>query len=327
MKCSGCYKETVSGYCLPCRKRLFDKAKVGNVLEFGAPVAANMKEYQQLSKGLSISGVQLKYSMVLNGNVLELTEKNGQYILKPIPPSRQLLNIEALPENEHLTMQIAEQVFKIKTAANALVYFKEGDHAYITRRFDVKEDGSKYLQEDFAQLTNRTKATHGDAYKYDGTYEEVGGLIKKYVAAAMPALESFFRVVVFNYVISNGDAHLKNFSLIQKSSAEYELAPAYDLVSTIIHSPTETDTALDLYSGDMEDPYYETYGCYGRPHFEELAARLGIVATRATKIIDSFIDKRDAIDDMVQQSFLKTDIKATYIKSVDDKLKRLQPVK
>lgn len=145
-----------------------------------------------------------------DGN-LKLYEKNGQYILKPIPPAKQLINLDDAPENEHLTMQIADQLFNINTAANALIRFKDGQPAYITRRFDVKPDGSKYMQEDFAQLTNRTKYTHGETFKYDGSYEEIGLLIKRFVPAAAPALEKFFQLVVFNYVISNGDAHLKNF--------------------------------------------------------------------------------------------------------------------
>src|SRR5690606_23048731 len=133
------------------------------------------------------------------------------------------------------------------TAANCLLTFKDGEVAYLTRRFDVKPDGSKYLQEDFAQLLNKTSETHGTAFKYDGTYEEIGTLIKKYVAAAPPALEHFFKLVTFNYVISDGDAHLKNYSLMRTDSREYRLTPAYDLLSTVIHTPQESDTALALY--------------------------------------------------------------------------------
>jgi serine/threonine-protein kinase HipA len=42
-----------------------------------------------------------------------------------------------MPANEHLTMQIARQVYGIETAENALIFFKNGAQAYITRRFDV----------------------------------------------------------------------------------------------------------------------------------------------------------------------------------------------
>src|SRR5690606_40079276 len=63
------------------------------------------------------------------------------YILKPIP--RDLKKVDQVPANEHLTMQIARQVYGINTAENALIFFSNGEPAYITKRFDVKEDGTK----------------------------------------------------------------------------------------------------------------------------------------------------------------------------------------
>jgi len=323
MNCSGCYTDKGSGYCLKCRKQLFDGAKVAATLGFDAPQAANLAAFQQHTKHLSISGVQLKYSLHLDGNRLLLTEENGQYILKPVPPSRQLVALEDVPENEHLTMQIAAQLFQIHTAANGLVAFRDGQPAYITRRFDVRADGSKYQQEDFAQLLNRTSDTHGTAYKYDGSYEEMGALIRNYVAAALPALEQFFRIVVFNYVLSNGDAHLKNFSLIRADTGEYRLTPAYDLMSTVIHTPYESDTALDLYEDSIRSPFYETFGYYGRPDFLELARRLGMLEKRAARILDEFIHKEQQVIAFVDRSRLSPDSKAKYIEHLQDKVRRL----
>lgn len=323
MNCLGCYTEVKEGYCLACRKKLFDKTKVPAVLLFDAPKADNLAEFQEYTKRLSISGVQLKYSARLEDGNLKLYAKNGQYILKPIPPAKQLINLDDAPENEHLTMQIADQLFKINTAANALIRFKDGQPAYITRRFDVKPDGSKYMQEDFAQLTNRTKHTHGETFKYDGSYEEIGLLIKRFVPAAAPALEKFFQLVVFNYVISNGDAHLKNFSLLRNDTGEYQLTPAYDLMSTVIHTPQESDTALDLYEGDMDSKFYSTYGYYGRENFMELARRLGIIEKRAERIIDQFTAGKEQVNEFVQNSFLSPEVKKIYITSFTDKLKRI----
>ena len=73
----------------------------------------------------------------------------------------------------------------------------------------------------------------------------------------MPALENYFRLILFNYLLSNGDAHLKNFSLIQTSMGDYSLSPAYDLMSTVLHMPDERDTALDLYIGDIDSKFYK----------------------------------------------------------------------
>lgn len=323
MKCLGCYTDTMRSYCSKCSRRLFNVLGISSVLDFDMPKADNMQAFQEHSKRLSISGVQLKYSLHLEGKKLVLTDKNGQYILKPVPPSQQLVYIEDVPENEHLTMQIAEQLFKIITASNALILFNDEQRGYITRRFDVKEGGAKYIQEDFAQLTNRTKQSHGQVFKYDGTYEEIGLLIRKFVAAAMPALEKFFQLIVFNYVISNGDAHLKNFSLIRNENGEYQLTPAYDLISTVIHTPNESDTALDLYEGDMDSDYYSKYGHYGRDNFMELARRLGMVEKRAERIIDDFGKKENEIYALVESSFLSQAVKEIYITRVADKLRRI----
>ena len=162
------------------------------MLNFDAPRETNFFEYQEKSKSLSLSGVQLKYSLRLENNELKLTEKGGQYILKPMPPGL-IVHQDQVPENEHLTMQIAQKIFKIPVAENALIYFKDGSPAYITRRFDVNSDGSKLLQEDFAQICGKTRKANGEHYKYEGSYEAIGILIKEKVAASKPVLEVFLK--------------------------------------------------------------------------------------------------------------------------------------
>ncbi len=323
MNCLGCYIEVKEGYCLACRKKLFGKAKVPPMLSFDAPKADNAMYFQEHTKRLSISGMQLKYSLKLEKNTLVLNEKNAQYILKPIPPTKHLLQIDSAPENEHLTMQIAAQVFNISTAANALIYFKDGEPAYIIKRFDVKPDGTKYQQEDFAQLSNRTKETHGETFKYDSSYEEMGKLIKKFVPAAIPTLEKLFQIIVFNYIFSNGDAHIKNFSLVRTDTGEYILTPAYDLMCTALHTSLESEVALDLYEGDINSPYYSTYGHYGRENFMELAKRFGIVEKRAARIIDAFALNISLVEALVEKSFLSEDVKGEFLRRVRGKVGRV----
>lgn len=321
--CPGCYKQYEKGYCPGCRKLLFDGAKVLPVLNFESPKAENLPQFQEKTKRLSISGVQLKYSLALEGNELKLTEQGGQYILKPIPPTTLIAEASQAPENEHLTMQIASQVFGIPTAANALIYFKDNAPAYITRRFDVQKDGSKYLQEDMAQISGQSRHTMGENYKYTGTYEDIGQLIRKHAAAFFPDLEKFFRLVLFNYIFSNGDAHLKNFSLIRTSMRDYALSPAYDLMSTVLHTPNESDAALNLYEDDLDSAFYNTYGCYGQPDFRELATRMGIIPARANRIISQLLLSRDQVENLVNNSFLTEATKAKYLKAYRDKLRRM----
>ncbi len=220
-------------------------------------------------------------------------------------------------------MQMATRLFDIHTAANGLIYFNDGTPAYLTKRFDLRPEGGKYQQEDMAQLSGRTRFTHGEDFKYGGTYEEIGRLISDYVAAYMPALEQFFRVVAFNYLFSNGDAHLKNFSLIQTTMGDYTLAPAYDLMSTVLHTPLESDTALDLYSGSMNDPFYASFGYYGQKAFRQLADKIGIIPTRRDRIMTQLLSSTPQVVNMIEQSFLIEKAKADYLYAYNDKISRM----
>lgn len=323
MQCSACYREAKQNFCTKCSKELFDGEKISAILNFPAPKADNLAEFQKHTTRLSISGVQLKYSLRRENKELVMTQKAGEYIIKPVLASTQLAALKDSPENEHLTMQIARQLFRIRTAANGLIHFSDGEPAYITRRFDLKPDQTKYQQEDFAQLLNRTSVLHGQNYKYDATYEEIGRLIKKYVPAALPALEELFRLVVFNYVVGNGDAHLKNFSLMQLQTGEYRLTPAYDLMSTKIHTPYENDIALELYEGCLDSPFYSAYGYYGRPDFIEFAKRLGVTEKRSSTILENYINAQEKMVEMIQKSSLSPESKNSYVSTVKDRLFRI----
>ena len=142
------------------------------------------------------------------------------------------------------------------------------------------------------------------------------------MAAYPPVLEEFFKLVVFNYVFSNGDAHLKNFSLLQSEFGDYTLSKAYDLMCTVLHTPNESDTALDLYEGDMNSKFYNKNGFYGRPDFEELADRIGLVPKRAQNIIDAILGKQDEVVRMINNSFLNDEAKKKYRNYYGDKVAR-----
>lgn len=90
-----------------------------------------------------------------------------------------------------------------------------------------------------------TKANGGSDYKYcNGSYEECAEVIQKYVKAARIDILRFFRLIVFNFISLNDDAHLKNFSLIN-SGDEYRLSPAYNLINTSLHLTEPRRFALD----------------------------------------------------------------------------------
>jgi len=232
------------------RKKMFDDKMVSHYLRVPSP-STNSKEANEAirnAKRISLSGVQPKYSVIVDEqeSYLRYTQEGeqGTYILKPCPSSYHILNRDYCAANEHLTMQIAAQVYGIETAANGLCFFNNDEAAYLTRRFDV-HDGKKSQQEDFAALMGYTKANGGSDYKYcNGSYEECAEVIQKYVKAARIDILRFFRLIVFNFISLNDDAHLKNFSLIN-SGDEYRLSPAYNLINTSLHLTEPRRFALD----------------------------------------------------------------------------------
>jgi serine/threonine-protein kinase HipA len=320
MICPGCLKDNEEGYCTKCRKELFDGKKVSSTLTFDSPYSEDSEEFLDHTKKISISGVQVKYSLRLENNELELTETGGQYILKPIPTGT-FKHLDQAPANEHLTMQIAKQASKLTVPPNALIFFKDGSPAYLVRRFDQTPD-AKLQQEDFAQIAQMTSETHGENYKYDLSYEEIADLITKYMPTYRIEIEKFFRLILFNYVFSNGDAHLKNFSAIKSAHGDYVLTPAYDLLCTRIHSPSESDMALTLFKEGFPNTY-EAYGFYTYQDFYEFGKQIGIKESRVKKIIEEFTETPELVCTLIERSFLKDDIKTAYTKHYEDKVKRL----
>jgi serine/threonine-protein kinase HipA len=276
-------------------------------------------------KRISISGVQIKASLVLDKNKLRLTQpgERGQYILKPIPYDVDYP--EYVPANEHLTMQIAKQVYKISVAENALVFFKDGPPAYLTKRFDVKPDGTKYGQEDFASLSNRTKETAGDDFKYKGSYEGIGQLIRQYVLAAPVELLKFFQLVLFNYLFNNGDAHLKNFSLIETTFGDYILSPAYDLICTSLHVK-DSFFALEngLFEEDDPEGHLYTLGCYTGSDFLRWGIRLGLPEKALRASLAFFRTDHPFTHELIGRSFLSEALKEQYRQDYLNRLRAIQ---
>jgi serine/threonine-protein kinase HipA len=324
-RCPGCFKTNNKTFCTTCYKALFGKGRkrVSAVLPFTRPEYDRQK-LVVTSDRLSISGIQTKISLALaDDGRLHMVESGGQYILKPKPHGT-FKELESAPINEHLTMQIARQVFKIRAADNALVEFEDGERAYLVRRFDVMSDGTKSLQEDFAQLGERSSESHGTNYKYDFSYEEIGELIRKHVATYRVDLERFFTLVAFNYLVHNGDAHAKNFSLIRSDeTGQYNLTPAYDLLNTRLHLPDETRTALDLFKDGFETDSFRANAFFAYDDFVEFARRLGLVEVRYKRILKLFISKEGEIAEMIDCSILPDRCKDLYKAHVKDRIRAM----
>lgn len=300
--------------------------KVSHMLPFGPPGKNPelTREYNEKRKTISISGVQEKYSLILEKNELKLTASRGTHILKPIPTER-LERVNDMPANEHVAMQIARQIFGIKTAACGMIFFDDGSPAYITRRFDYKADGTKYQVEDFATLMGKSPEREGDDFKYNASYLDIAKLITQYVPAATIELLNFFRLVVFNYLFANGDAHLKNFALMESDQGDYLLSPAYDLLSTALHIDDATIALHDgLYKGDMDEAPYRNFGIYTRQSFILFAEKAGIQASLADQILDESMQSILKAMEMIRRSFLSKEAKDRYIEILGDRHRRFK---
>ena len=314
--CPGTLAFGFDTYSKTCLKRVFNGKKVSHVLPYNSSKLSeeDAEKFIENRKRISISGVQEKLSLILDKNKLRLTVEGeqGTYILKPIP--RDLKKVDQVPANEHLTMQIARQVFGIATAENALIFFSNGEPAYITKRFDVKENGTKRGKEDFASLAGKTTENAGPDFKYTYSYEDLAGLVVKYVPAHIIELEKLFKLIIFNYLFSNGDAHLKNFSVLETDSEDYALSPAYDLVNTRIHVD-DTDFALDggLFKDNFESAEMKKNGHAGLEDFHEFARRLGISAKRRDKLLEPFLVRQSEVEVLIQRSFLNSQTKRAYL--------------
>ncbi|MEO6133432.1 MAG: HipA domain-containing protein, partial [Saprospiraceae bacterium] len=241
--------------------------------------------------------------------------EQGGYILKPIPGAEK--QPDQMPANEHLTMQIARQVFDIETAENALIFFKNDEPAYITKRFDSKEDGSKWACEDFASLAGRTPQTHGKDFKYLGNYLELFEVMKKFLPIYQVEAPKLFALILFNYLFSNGDAHFKNFSLLETPLGDYKLSPAYDLLNSHLHV-NDSDFALD-------DGLLPKNLAHGKilQQFRILGENAEIQHKIVDSIIENLLSKEERVKEITEASFLKKSAKLNYLQAYQTRLNKL----
>lgn len=326
--CPSTLVEGFQTYSPAAVKLLFDGNPVSHILPFRSPnnEEAENEEYAKHVGRVSLSGVQPKAGLIIKGNQLvrPSEQERSRYILKPAPSSYALLERKDCPANEHLSMQLASQVYHIETAPNALCFFSDGEQAYITRRFDVAPDGSKYQQEDFASLAGLTKAHGGSDYKYSNlSYEECAEIIGKYTTAPSVEILKFFRMVVFNYLILNDDAHLKNFSLINRGDGEYHLSPAYDLINTSLHLYEPRIFALDkgLFREGMHLTNTRTVT---RVDFEEFGRRIGLATRLVKRELDNFATEQPLAKELINRSFLSDKLKKYYWQSYNYRRTTLQ---
>ena len=270
----------------------------------------NQLAIDSTTKGYTVPGVQKKLSLHLTTGTeprLTLVNYPTGYILKP-----QTAEYSALPEMEYLVMQMAK-ASGIKTVPFALVKLASQNDAfaYITKRID-RENGQMLAMEDFCQLEGRLTED-----KYRGSYERCGKIVSKYSAnPGLDLAEMYFRII-FSFAVGNSDMHLKNFSLIETSqgSEEYILSAAYDMLSTNVVIPEDTEQLALTINGKKHNLH--------RKDFLILAKTIGVAPKSAEKIIDKIVKMTPEYIAMCKASYMPDDMKASLEKLITERMEVL----
>ena len=308
-KCLYCYEELEGNeidFHQTCSKKMFGTT-IPPILDF------NLQETEKIAqkivtKSIAVTGVQPKLSLELEKKIKEIPRLtivglHGDYIFKP-----QSQQFAELPENEDLTMHLAELV-KIKTAKHSLIRLKSGELGYITKRFD-RSKGRKIAVEDFCQLSENLTE-----HKYRSSVEKMGKLANQFTANKGFEAQRLFELVLFSFLTGNADMHLKNFSLIENSLNEYEFSPAYDLLSTALVIPKDKEESALTINGKKSR--------IGLKDFNVLATSLHLNEKSLQAIYKRFNAISPLWKDFINQSFLSDEMKAKYIQLITDKFDAL----
>ena len=263
-------------------------------------------EAQKLAGKLSISGVQPKLSVRLEGNKLIPVAKDGQYILKP-----QTQQFAELPQNEYLCMQMGRK-FRLNTAESILLELSDGTPAYLVKRFDRFKKGKhmeKLACEDMHQIL-------GGPNKYAGSNEQIAKIIKQHCTFAPLEVQRFFEISIFNFAIGNGDAHRKNFSLLTSEKGIIALSPAYDLVSSRLVIPEEDEEMALTINGRRNRLTKKDFLCF--------AENIGVVTNYAKSKISELLDLQDEFTHMIKNSTLTLQLRQQFTEIITGRLARLK---
>lgn len=225
-------------------------------------------EPKQRKPSFSLSGMQLKFSMLQDGDsfTLPIQGELGDWIVKlpsDVYPS--------MPANEHMMMTWASSVgidipdHRLVTAENlhglpdGLI--ADGEHAFAVRRFD-RTPNERVHQEDFAQVLDAIPAA-----KDRGSQEMIGRVILDECPVA--DFHEYIRRLVFCVVSGNTDEHLKNWTIQYPDTRSAHLSPAYDL-SAVTSYPLFRHDRLTLPIAGLDDTRL-----FAVRHFENFAEILG----------------------------------------------------
>jgi len=276
----------------------------------------SVEKKQEHTKELSFSGVQEKFGLSYDPEAkkIVLQSKDAQYMLKPEINAEGYRFDNFSVENEHISMRLAERM-GIESAKSCVIPLGGHDLGYVTKRFDYDPNGGRYLKEDFGQLLKIRSASEA---KYEKTVEDMGRKIDTdpmLMSAAVALKTELFRRVAANFILCNGDGHVKNFSIMKKE--RYTFSPSYDVLNTIVHIPGGADTAIPFLNDDTK-----TRGII-REDFNILGSRIGLRERVYNGILSTLISRMNDFVKPIHKLAINKEIRNIYIDSISDRIKRI----
>ena len=234
----------------------------------------------------SLSGVQMKFSMKEQDGRYNMAQSGelGDWIIKT-PSSMH----KKVPLNEYTAMTLAtlagvdipeiKLIELDKLGKLPQINLPEEKLAFAIKRFD-RDRATRIHMEDFAQIL--VKYPH-EKY-HSGNYEQIGKILYEYSGDGLTDVQQLARRLLVNILLANGDAHLKNWSLLYEDQFTPTLSPAYDIVTTSVYIENETKFALNL--GKTREWFRIT-----SDHFQYWAKKSGIPWRSIKPHLDDTMDK------------------------------------
>lgn len=212
------------------------------------------------ARSTGIPGVQDKVSSKMLNARARLA--NVDYILKLNPT-----DVPFAVENEAYFLQLAKKC-GLRASNNKILTDSAGDHALLLERFDrvaAATGKTRLAAEDGCQVANLYPAD-----KYNIEFLEMANGLLGLCPAKQVAGYELFQQLVFNWLIGNGDAHAKNFSVLESKTGEWQISPAYDLLCTRFYD--DRTMALALHGKDVAWSRAQLIAAAGELHVSEKAA-------------------------------------------------------
>lgn len=276
----------------------YERISTQLVRELAAEGASKASELVT-STHLSLAGASGKVGLYYDA------AHKGWYLPKGTAPSTHIvkqshIRLDSIITNEQLSLQTAARC-GIRVPHSFIINTGQGgEHEllFATERYDRKLlqdapqiDGlprpSRLHQEDFSQAMGIPSALKYESSSGNGRYMKgMFDILRLHTADPIADQTRLWDMIVFNVLIGNTDAHVKNFSLLYSDDwRRIQLAPAYDIISTTVYEQSTRSMAFRIGSaGSIDEMRLKVF----REAANEVGLGAGMAAGRVDRICDRF---------------------------------------